>query len=699
MKAYLILTVIIIILFQQVAVEAEWGTPVSIPFPQGQAALALFAVDTSVVWCNAIKTTGGISNWFARTIDGGASWKANIIPGAGNLDNGSITALDSLTAWVTMRDLQRTTSGGIFKTTNGGVTWFRQSTVFNETGENPMFIYFWNADTGLVVGDNVKSWEIYTTTNGGTSWAPIPQSNIPPISGDLLTEGFEYEVVGNSFWFCTSSRVFRSRDRGQTWSASAIGPGYGRVHSVAFQDQNIGLATSFTANGNPTIVKTTDGGDTWFSITPPTRPTPHILEHIPGTTGVYIVTGHIWPGTLTGSAYTTDAGLHWTNIDNLDHGQSVFVAPNVGWIGGYPNSFSNMSKWLGSVLVTSIPLAGLQLWLKSDAGITLNGSTISNWADQSGNGNDAIQSAIDRQPLLVNNELNNKPVLRFDGWNDKLGFTGSTPMSQISTFIVFRNNSGATGLYPDLPLTFGSGSNMDLGKQYFLVMKDLTGNIPNRIGVALGSESYILATATNIEAHGEWRNISIVTNQTIWNTTLRYNGYDASISKVGSDAAILAPLGDAAGSGGGIGGADGVPFGTIEAKCDVAEVIVYKRAVTDSERLAVENYFKEKYNISNTTGVKNSLNESIPERFALSQNYPNPFNPSTTISFSLTSSEYVILKVFDVMGREITTLVNEEKPVGNYNVKLDGIGLSSGIYFYTLKAGKYAQTKKLILLK
>jgi hypothetical protein len=90
---------------------------------------------------------------------------------------------------------------------------------------------------------------------------------------------------------------------------------------------------------------------------------------------------------------------------------------------------------------------------------------------------------------------------------------------------------------------------------------------------------------------------------------------------------------------------------------------------------------------------------NFPDEFSLSQNYPNPFNPSTTIKYSIPSSEFVKLKVFDVLGNEVATLVNEEKPKGIYKVDFNGANLSSGIYFYTLQAGQFSETKKLILMK
>jgi len=88
-----------------------------------------------------------------------------------------------------------------------------------------------------------------------------------------------------------------------------------------------------------------------------------------------------------------------------------------------------------------------------------------------------------------------------------------------------------------------------------------------------------------------------------------------------------------------------------------------------------------------------------PEGFYLSQNYPNPFNPSTVISYRLPVIGFVTLKVYDLLSREIATLVNEEKPAGEYEVEFDASKLPSGIYFYQLRAGQYSETKKMILLK
>jgi len=109
-------------------------------------------------------------------------------------------------------------------------------------------------------------------------------------------------------------------------------------------------------------------------------------------------------------------------------------------------------------------------------------------------------------------------------------------------------------------------------------------------------------------------------------------------------------------------------------------------------------------NVDTLTSIDEKL-EQIPGAFTLFQNYPNPFNPSTAISFQLSAISHVTLKVFDLLGREVLTLINEELKSGSYNYPFsirqltDHYTLSSGIYFYQLRAGNFSETKKMILLQ
>lgn len=98
------------------------------------------------------------------------------------------------------------------------------------------------------------------------------------------------------------------------------------------------------------------------------------------------------------------------------------------------------------------------------------------------------------------------------------------------------------------------------------------------------------------------------------------------------------------------------------------------------------------------TNINNS-NSQISNNFILNQNYPNPFNPNTVISYQLSVAGFISLKVYDLNGREITTLINKKQSAGSYSVEFNASNLSSGIYFYTLQTDKFTDTKKMILVK
>jgi hypothetical protein len=117
-----------------------------------------------------------------------------------------------------------------------------------------------------------------------------------------------------------------------------------------------------------------------------------------------------------------------------------------------------------------------------------------------------------------------------------------------------------------------------------------------------------------------------------------------------------------------------------------------KYQITVSLRDSTINFEKEE-----PTSIANS--EQNPVAFKLEQNYPNPFNPVTQIAFQINSKSNVTLKIFDITGREIQTLVSSSLPEGYHTVQFDGRGLSSGVYFYTLTSDAFSVMKKMTLLK
>jgi len=126
---------------------------------------------------------------------------------------------------------------------------------------------------------------------------------------------------------------------------------------------------------------------------------------------------------------------------------------------------------------------------------------------------------------------------------------------------------------------------------------------------------------------------------------------------------------------------------------EVGEVLTV-RVKPDSEAHTDELV---KYSVLASVNEKNATTD--PKSFSLSQNYPNPFNPSTIIGYQLPTKALVTLKVYDVLGREVETLVNAGQTAGIHSVTFDASGLSSGVYFYRVQAGTFTETKKLMVLK
>ncbi len=128
-------------------------------------------------------------------------------------------------------------------------------------------------------------------------------------------------------------------------------------------------------------------------------------------------------------------------------------------------------------------------------------------------------------------------------------------------------------------------------------------------------------------------------------------------------------------------------------------LIIHSKRIANLYLQEFKSRYLEAGGSDNITDIKNNLNTNLPSSFDLRQNYPNPFNPSTIISFSIPKSSHVTLTVFNLLGQKIKTLVDQEKSAGTYNVNFDAKGLSSGIYFYRIKAGDYYRVRKMLLLK
>jgi hypothetical protein len=130
--------------------------------------------------------------------------------------------------------------------------------------------------------------------------------------------------------------------------------------------------------------------------------------------------------------------------------------------------------------------------------------------------------------------------------------------------------------------------------------------------------------------------------------------------------------------------------------------VTIETAVTWDIDMGVTNWDQDDGNyffLNTSDPVYVNTEENLPERFVLYQNYPNPFNPSTKISWQSPLDGWQTLRVFEVLGNEVVTLINEFRPAGEYELEFDGIALPSGIYFYQLRASNYIETRKMVLIK
>jgi hypothetical protein len=143
-------------------------------------------------------------------------------------------------------------------------------------------------------------------------------------------------------------------------------------------------------------------------------------------------------------------------------------------------------------------------------------------------------------------------------------------------------------------------------------------------------------------------------------------------------------------------GSDGLQFDAFGNSVSISNTYVIASAPSVDDTIGINTGAAYVYHLDGLTFVTGF---TTLQTFQLDQNYPNPFNPSTTIKFQIPELSFVSIKVYDVLGKEITTLLNEEKSAGSYEIEFDGTGLPSGIYFYQLKIGSFIQTKKMALLK
>lgn len=303
------------------------------------ACRSLSAVNEMVVW------VGCSAGQVFRTTDGGKTWSADSVRGAARLDFRGIKAFDANTAVITSAGAAEQGQARIYRTTDGGKSW---TLAWTDSTKGIFLdgVAFWDSRHGFTFSDPVDGrLVILTTDDGGANWTRVPPVNIPPVlrgEAAFAASNTQLTVQGSSnAWIATGggaeARVFRSTDRGRTWSVSSTGmPGgpTAGLFGIAFADAMHGLAVGGDYNIARGVtdfaLRTIDGGVSWRAtgISRPDGVTQGLVL-VPGATPpIFVATG------AHGTAFTRDFGATWVGGDTLTSFAVGFVSRNVGWVAG-----------------------------------------------------------------------------------------------------------------------------------------------------------------------------------------------------------------------------------------------------------------------------------------------------------------------------------------------------------------------------
>jgi photosystem II stability/assembly factor-like uncharacterized protein len=547
-----------------------------------------------------------------RTTDGGDNWFYQNSSTSGELNK--VCFVDNNIGWILCVKNYEYEKNVILKTTDGGNNWLIQ--LIDSTSIKLTDIYFFNADTGIAIGDTIinghpfywSSWSkmiILKTIDGGKNW--ISQPTGAEFGGGKLSfiDSNIGTVVGAGYYNGTIyGTILRTIDGGKNWVnqiVNPVEPKDERLYDICFTDANNG-----TAVGYGTILRTTDGGHNWVNR----------------SNGIGMA---IWgvcftdadSGMVVGDHFllrTTDGGKKWIKQSILYELHGIcFADANTGCAVGEN----------GTIIRTTN--GGYNWFYQSSA-------AYSNLLDVAFT-NANTGTAVGENGIILHTT---------DGGDHWFVQESGTRVVLESVCFTDVDNGTAAGWGIILKTTDG-GNNWFTQFTCSYNIHDI--NFADKDnGTAVGN--YLLRTT---DGGNSWVKQSIETNNELYGV---YFADAVTGWVVGDNGTILHTKNS------------GVTF------------------VEDKKKL-----------------------DKAPNEFLLYQNYPNPFNPTTTIKYSIPQTvgnenfRSVHLIVYDVLGREIATLVNEEKPAGTYEVTWNAADQPSGVYFYQLKAGSFSATKKLLLLK
>lgn len=688
------------------------------PLPQGNSLVCVFFIDKITGWST------GNKGMLLKSTDGGGSWSIQLTGMTKNL--GKIHFVNQNTGYI-LSD-----TSVYYKTTNGGNNW-----AFNTLGGNTTLkdVYFMNESTGFISGRNLNDNRgiIYRTTNAGTNWAiclssAVNSANLPRI--DFVSDQIGRVGGGNEYFYYTTNG-------GTNWAFFNF---YGST-DFDYHDTIAGLNV---LGGR--IQKTTNGGVNWTNCYT-SNDTLSSIQMISLTTAYCVGGNRILK--------TTNFGENWIiqNAGISGYFTKVFFVDSLnGWVSGYAGKMLRTSDGGNNWIAVSSGTTGNLIFSKFNDSNTGYISGSGSILKSTNGGNNWVQQwSLNGDLVLSVNFVNDNTGYAFqpgrlykttnggNNWSflSEVKISSTFPISYYFYKMHFLNNT--TGIIVGSVLrnigsyssqegsiyrTTNSGVNWDyMSNSYVLYYVDIS-FINENTGWIVGTSGGIIKT-TNAGANWigqtgpfssvNYQYVSAADSNTVYvtgygnglNTLLAKStngGFNWTGSLVSMDKNIR-KIDFVNRNTGWASGEKGLLYATTNGGTDW-----FYQPTPTNEHLYV-NFLDEHTGwlvgnsgviLKTTSGIVSGIKvipAVTPSSHMLYQNYPNPFNPVTKIRFQVSESGNVIIKVFDITGKEISTLINDRLQPGTYETTFDGSKLSSGIYFYSINTGDFSQTKKMVLIR
>jgi len=539
----------------------------------------------------------------------------------------------------------------ILKSDDSGETW---DTLWCDLPYNLITMSFPNESVGYIAGEDER---IYKTSDGGASWSLVhpSTSNLDINHIFALNETHIYSVANNKIIF--------SSDGGNSWQESIIAP-YGHF-KLFFNNSQKGFAYGSD------LLATSDGGYTWERVSNSFVDDISKIDFVSPSVG--------WALSYYSLYKTTDGGYNWLNqLDFYGGYNSVMGIEMLDSLKGYiltPDNIYSTNNggidWDSLYLGDRIIFYGGVTFLNEELGIIFGAAE----EEIPGSNNYNIQSNF----ITTNGGFSWQKITYPIGSDytqaSKMRFTDSEHLWSINQKGIWLSKDTAKTWQPIWSTNyFVGGYSFDFIDSLNGILSYSYGDIPI---TSDGGENWI---EYSLNRGIQFRDVQMVGTDIFGRYRIFFAGDRGRVTKFVTD---IMPT------------EQHYPTYTIRKLNDINLLM--------QDRLpylwvAGEGFTILKGNTEIVFNIDDDENDFIKE-FELQQNYPNPFNPNTKIKYSVPQLSEVTIKVFDILGNEIVTLVNEEKPTGTYEITWYAESLPSGVYFYQLRADSYVETKKMVLLK